>query len=410
VASRKAGDFRGNRNLKRLSRISQTKQAEEVARSLEFGLDAAQSVLDRSISCFSRGHQPAFAGINTFMKAPYCEDVREVGKYEAAFVGVPFDTATTYRPGARFGPQAVRRISALYDGYSVDGAVDIYEELDFCDVGDVFVIPGNIEKTFDQVSKAVSHIFTTGAFPVICGGDHSLGFPNVRGIAPHIDGNVGIIHIDRHLDIQEKDMDERMHTTPWYWTTHEPTATTHRNHGHMHDVGLRNCHPKNLVQMGIGGWYGSRPGAVVAKRRGTSVMTMTDITEMGPAKAAEVALELAWKGCKAVYLSFDIDSIDPGFAPGTGSPEPGGLLPREALEIVRLIAREGLCGMEVVEVAPPYDVNDNTSQLACRVILDALGTMVVEGKLGHRAKVMKPMESRQARRSQSPKRAKRTRK
>ncbi len=410
MASGNARDFRGNRNLKRLSRISQTKQAEEVARSLELGLDAAQSVLDRSISCFSRGHQPAFAGINTFMKAPYCEDVREVGKYEAAFVGVPFDTATTYRPGARFGPQAVRRISALYDGYSVDGAVDIYEELDFCDVGDVFVIPGNIEKTFDQVSKAVSHIFTTGAFPVICGGDHSLGFPNVRGIAPHIDGNVGIIHIDRHLDIQEKDMDERMHTTPWYWTTHEPTATTHRNHGHMHDVGLRNCHPKNLVQMGIGGWYGSRPGAVVAKRRGTSVMTMTDITEMGPAKAAEVALELAWKGCKAVYLSFDIDSIDPGFAPGTGSPEPGGLLPREALEIVRLVAREGLCGMEVVEVAPPYDVNDNTSQLACRVILDALGSMVVEGKLGHRAKVMKPMESRQARRSQSPKRAKRTRK
>ncbi len=119
--------------------------------------------------------------------------------------------------------------------------------------------------------------------------------------------------------------------------------------------------------------------------------------------------ELAWKGCKAVYLSFDIDSIDPGFAPGTGSPEPGGLLPREALEIVRLIAREGLCGMEVVEVAPPYDVNDNTSQLACRVILDALGTMVVEGKLGHRAQVMKPMESRQAKRVRSPRRGKRSR-
>jgi agmatinase len=165
-------------------------------------------------------------------------------------------------------------------------------------------------------------------------------------------------------------------------------ATTHRDHGHMHDVGLKNCPPENLVQMGIGGWYGSRPGAIVARRRGTSVMTMTDITELGPKKAAEMALELAWKGCKAVYLSFDIDSIDPGFAPGTGSPEPGGLLPREALEIVRLIAREGLCGMEVVEVAPPYDVNDNTAQLACRVMLDVLGTMVAEGKLGHRARVM----------------------
>ena len=91
-----------------------------------------------------------------------------------------------------------------------------------------------------------------------------------------------------------------------------------------------------------------------------------------------------------MFLSYDIDSIDPGFAPGTGTPEPGGLNPREALELVRLIAREGLCGMEVVEVSPPYDVNDNTSQLACRVILDALGTMVVERKIGHRDRVMKP--------------------
>jgi len=385
----KTGELRGTRNLGRLAKLSQSKQDEEVKRGLKFGLEAADSVVDRTISCFSRGHQPAFAGINTFMKAPYCEDVRQVGKYEAAFLGVPFDSATTYRPGTRFGPQAVRRISALYDGYSVDGAVDIYEELDMCDAGDVFVIPGNIEKTFDQVTKAVSHVYTSGAFPIICGGDHSLGFPNVRGVAPHIDGNVGIIHVDRHLDIQEKDMDERMHTTPWYWTTREPTATTHRTHDYMHDVGLPNCDPVNLVQMGIGGWYGSRPGAIVAKRRGTSVMTITDITELGPAKAAEIALDIAWKGCKAVYLSFDIDSIDPGFAPGTGSPEPGGLLPREALEIVRLVAKEGLCAMEVIEIAPPYDVNDNTAQLGCRVILDALGAMVVAGKLGHRDKAMK---------------------
>ena len=115
---------------------------------------------------------------------------------------------------------------------------------------------------------------------------------------------------------------------------------------------------------------------------------MTDIEELGTKKTAEMALELAWKDATAVYLSFDIDSVDPAFAPGTGTPEPGGMTPREALEMVRLIAREGLCGMEVVEVSPPYDVNDNTSQLACRVILDALGTLVSEGKLGHRDRVM----------------------
>ena len=387
----KSGEFRGTRNLGRLSRISQTKQEEEIRRGLELGLEAADSINDRTISLFSRGHLPAFAGINTFLKAPYCEDIRKVGEYEVAFVGIPFDTGTTYRPGTRFGPQGVRRISAVYDGYSVDGAVDIMEELDLCDAGDIFVIPGNIEKTFDQVSKAVSHVYTSGAFPVLVGGDHSLGYPNVRGIAPHIDGNVGIIHFDRHIDMADMDMDERMHTTPWYWTSNDHESVraegTHRDHTHMHDVGLSNCPPKNLVQLGIGGWYGSRRGSEIARERGTSILTMADIDELGPKKAAEVALELAWKDAKAVYLSFDIDAIDPGFAPGTGTPEPGGFLPREALEMVRLIAREGLCGMEVVEVSPPYDVNDNTSQLACRVILDALGTMVVEGKIGHRARV-----------------------
>jgi agmatinase len=388
----KTGELRGTRNIKRLKRISQKKQDEEIARCLELGLEAANSINDRTISLFSRGHQPAFAGINTFMKAPYCEDVRKVGDYEAAFVGVPFDTGTTYRPGTRFGPQAVRRISAVYDGYSIDAGVDLFEELDFCDAGDVFVIPGNIEKTFDQVTMAISHIYTSGAFPIICGGDHSLGYPNVRGVAPHIDGNVGIIHFDRHIDMQDMDMDERMHTTPWYWTSnaHEDVEfhSTHNDHSHMHDVGLANCPPKNLVQIGIGGWYGSRPGSEVARERGSSVMTMKDVEELGVHKAAEMALELAWKDAKAVYLSFDIDSIDPGFAPGTGTPEPGGFTPREALEMVRLIAREGLCAMEVVEVSPPYDVNDNTSQLACRVILDTLGTLVVEGKLGHRSEVM----------------------
>ncbi len=396
----KTGELRGNRNLKRLRRISQTKQQEEIARGLELGLEAADSINDRNISLFSRGHQPAFAGINTFMKMPYCEDIRNVGDYEVAFVGVPFDTGTTYRPGTRFGPQAVRRISAIYDGYSVDGGVDIFEELDICDAGDVFVIPGNIEKSFDQVSKAISHIYTSGAFPVICGGDHSLGYPNVRGIAPHIEGNVGIIHFDRHIDMQDMDMDERMHTTPWFWTSNDHTSVheaaeisgSHRAHSHMHDVGLNNCPPKNLVQIGIGGWYGSRPGSEVANDRGTSVITMRDFEELGVRKTAEMALEIAWKGADAVYLSFDIDSIDPGFAPGTGTPEPGGFTPREALEMVRLIAREGLCGMEVVEVSPPYDVNDNTSQLACRVMLDVLGTMVVEGKLGHRDRVMAPEE------------------
>ena len=364
---RDGAPFRGMRNIRKLADISDRKQREAVERALEYGLEGAPSVRDRTISTFARGQQPAFAGINTFRKAPYVEDVHEVGKHEVAVLGAPFDMGTTYRAGCRFGPQAIRRISALYDSYSVDMAVDLEEELDLVDLGDVFVIPSNLEKSFDQIDRAVSFVVAQGVFPVVLGGDHSIGYPDVRAIAPHVDGRVGIIHLDRHLDIQERDMDERMHTTPWFHATNIPNAP-----------------PANLVQMGIGGWYGSRPGVKVARERETTVLTITDIEEVGVEKAAEVALEVAWKDADAVYLSFDIDSVDAGFVPGTGSPEPGGLLPREALKLLRLIAREGICGMEVVEVAPPYDVSDMTAQLACRAVMDVLGTLVAEGKLGSR--------------------------
>jgi agmatinase len=358
----------GMRMLRRLADIPDKKQREAVERGLELGLEAAPSVNDRTISTFARGGQPAFAGINTFLRAPYCEDIHEVSRYEVAIVGAPFDMGTTYRAGARFGPQAVRRISALYDGYSLDMGCDLIEELDVCDVGDVFVIPSNIEKSFDQVDRAVSHVLEAGVFPIIIGGDHSLGYPDVRAMAKYVDGNVGIIHLDRHIDIQERDMDERMHTTPWFHATNIPNAP-----------------PSNLVQMGIGGWYGSRPGLKVARERGTTAITIHDVEEIGVEKAVEIALEVAWKDAKAVFLSFDIDSIDAGFVPGTGSPEPGGLLPREALKALRMIAREGICGMEVVEIAPPYDVSDMTAQLGCRAIMDVLGTLVTEGHVGHRA-------------------------
>jgi len=359
--------LQGMRMLRRLADIPNKKQRESVERGLELGLEAAPSVHDRTISTFARGGQPAFAGINTFLRAPYCEDAHRVSKYDVAILGAPFDMGTTYRAGARFGPQAVRRISALYDGYSLDMGCDLVEELDVCDMGDVFVIPSNIEKSFDQVDRAVSHVLQAGVFPVIIGGDHSLGYPDVRAMAKYVDGNVGIIHLDRHIDIQERDMDERMHTTPWFHATNIPNAP-----------------PRNLVQMGIGGWYGSRPGLKVARERGTTAITIHDVEEIGVEKAVEIALEVAWKGAKAVYLSFDIDSIDAGFVPGTGSPEPGGLLPREALKALRMIAREGICGMEVVEIAPPYDVSDMTAQLGCRAIMDVLGTLVTEGRLGHR--------------------------
>ena len=344
--------------------------------AVRVGLAAADSIEDRGISTFARGELPHYAGINTFLKAPYVEDVARVGDYDAAVLGVPFDGGTTYRPGTRFGPQGIRRISALYTPYNYEMGVDLREQMTLCDVGDVFTIPANIEKTFDQISRAVSHVFSSGALPLIMGGDHSIGFATVRGIAACTSKKIGIVHFDRHADIQEKDLDERMHTTPWF-----------------HATNLENVPATNLVQIGIGGWQVPREAVVEARKRDTTIISMADVERLGLDKVAEIALETAWKDADAVYLSFDIDSVDCGFVPGTGWPEPGGFLPREALSLVSKVAAEGICGMEVVEVSPPYDTSDITSLFATRVMVDVLGTLVAHGKLGaHKDLIDKPVD------------------
>ena len=155
---------------------------------------------------------------------------------------------------------------------------------------------------------------------------------------------------------------------------------------------MPNVPATNLVQLGIGGWQVPRYGVAEARKRQTNVLTIEDIEKLGLEKTAEIALELAWKDADAVYISFDVDSVDCGFVPGTGWPEPGGFLPREALKLLGLVAAEGLCGLEVVEVSPPYDTSDITALLGVRVVVEALGAMVAHGKLGkHKAIIDKPV-------------------
>jgi len=348
-----------------------TKHEEEIARGLQLGLPGADSIMDRRIPTFSRGELPHFAGINTFTKAPYVEDVRKCGEYDVAILGAPFDGGTTYRSGTRFGPQGIRKISALYGTYSFELGVDLRESISMCDLGDVFTIPANIEKTFDQVSKGVGHVYASGAFPVVLGGDHSLGFATVRGVAQHLNGKkLGILHFDRHVDTQDTDLDERMHTTPWFHATNIP-----------------NVPAKNLVQIGIGGWQAPRPGVKSGRERQTSIMTVTDCVEMGIENAAKQALEVAWDGVDAVWLSFDVDCLDAAFVPGTGWPEPGGFMPREVLKFLQIIAdAKPLAGMEIVECSPPYDAAEITSLMATRVICDVLACQVRSGHLAGRKK------------------------
>lgn len=361
----------GMRALDKERALPLTGWQQEVDQAHRWGLEAAESIVDRRISTFSRGELPHFAGINTFMKAPYLEDVNRVGDFDVAIVGVPHDSGTTYRPGTRFGPQGIRRISALYTPYNYEMGVDLREQIRLCDVGDIFTIPANNEKSFDQISKGIAHVFASGAFPIILGGDHSIGFPTVRGVCRHLgDKKVGIIHFDRHVDTQETDLDERMHTCPWF-----------------HATNMANAPAKNLVQLGIGGWQVPREGVKVCRERGTNVLTVTDITEMGLEAAAQFAIDRATDGTDCVYISFDIDCIDAGFVPGTGWPEPGGLLPREALKLLELIVRNvPVCGLEVVEVSPPYDISDMTSLMATRVICDTMAHLVVSGQLPRKGK------------------------
>ncbi len=355
--------------LKAEAHLSETGWLREVEHGLRTGLAAADSIIDRSIPTFSRGELPHFAGINTFLKAPYVENVHDVGSYDVAILGVPHDCGTTYRPGTRFGPQGIRRISALYTPYNFELGVDLRESITMADLGDIFTIPANIEKSFDQISKGVAHVFASGAFPVILGGDHSIGYPTVRGVCRHLgDKKVGIIHFDRHVDTQETDLDERMHTCPWF-----------------HATNIKNAPAENLVQLGIGGWQVPRQGVKVCRERATNILTVTDITEMGLDAAAEFAIEKATAGTDCVYISFDIDCIDAGFVPGTGWPEPGGLLPREALGLLaRIIPQVRVCGLEIVEVSPPYDISDITSLMATRVICDTVAHMVRSGQLPRR--------------------------
>jgi len=224
----------------------------------------------------------------------------------------------------------------VYGTYSFELAVDLRKSITICDLGDVFTIPGNIEKSFDQIDKAVGHVYASGAFPVVLGGDHSIGYPTVRGLARNLDGRLGIIHFDRHVDTQETDLDERMHTTPWFHATDIP-----------------NVPAKNLVQLGIGGWQAPRPGVKACRERETTIMTVNDCVDMG------------------------LDTA----VPGTGWPEPGGFLPREVLKLVRGVAASGLAGVEIVECSPPYDSAEITSLMGVRAIADVLGTLVNHGHL-----------------------------
>lgn len=355
----------GEKALEKATQIPSVKKEEQLEQQMKMGLPPGKSINNEEVTTFVRGGSPSYAGIATFLKSKYLEDVNHVGDYDVAVMGAPFDVGTTFRPGTRFGPESIRSISKLYRPYHFEAGIDLKESLSICDLGDIYSIH-NLEKQYDQLSKAVGHVVSNKTFPVVLGGDHSIAYGTIRGLSESIDGKIGVIQLDRHLDMQESEMDERMHDSPLY-----------------HAGKLGNVDPKNIVHIGIGGWQNDIKGAAEAKKRGNTVLTMDDVDDLGIQRVTEIALERAWaNGVQAVYLTIDVDCVDSGISMGTGWPEPGGFLPREVLRLIKGLAAPGLAGLEVVEVSPPYDPQQQTALLAARFVCDTLSSLVANGKLG----------------------------
>jgi agmatinase len=289
------------------------------------------------------------------------DDAAALAAADVVVVGAPFDGGTSHRPGTRFGPMAIRQTDYLpQDGSRPHLAlrVDALRDLRVVDAGDVEMPPGEIERALGALEEAVHRVAAAGAIPLVLGGDHSIALPDATGVARHHGyGKVSMIHFDAHAD-----------------TGHIEFGSLY-GHGQpmrrlIESGALRG---DRFLQMGLRGyWPGPETLDWMAEQDMRSY-EMTEIGKRGLDECLDEAFEIALDECDAVFLSVDIDVCDPGHAPGTGTPEPGGLSSRQLLDAVRRICRElPVAGIDVVEVSPPYDHAEITAYLANRVCLEAL--------------------------------------
>ena len=299
----------------------------------------------------------------TFLGVDRCDlaDPASFAGADVVIVGAPFDGGTSHRPGTRFGPQAIRSTDYLpHDGSRPHLAlrVDALRDLRVVDAGDVEMPPGHIERSLASLEDAVATVTASGAIPVVLGGDHSIALPDVTGVARHYGfGRVAVLHFDAHADTGDISFGSLYgHGQPMRRLIESGAARGDR-----------------FLQIGLRGYW-PEPATLdwMASQRMRSY-EMTEIVSRGLPAVLDEAFEIALDDCDAVFLSVDIDVCDPGHAPGTGTPEPGGLTARELLDAVRRICRElPVAGVDVVEVSPPYDHAEITAMLANRVVLEAL--------------------------------------
>ncbi len=299
---------------------------------------------------------PRFAGPATFARLPRLD---EVGHADVAVVGVPFDSGVSYRPGARFGPSAVREASRLLRPYHPGLDVSPFAEMQVADAGDIACNPFDIREAVETVEEAASGLMEGGTRLVTIGGDHTIALPLLRAAARR-HGPVALLHFDAHLDTWDTYFGaEYTHGTPFRRAVEEGILDTEA----VCHVGTR------------GPLYGKKD-LDDDRRLGFGIVTSADVMRRGVDEVADALRQRI--GGRPLYLSIDIDVLDPAHAPGTGTPEAGGLTSRELLEILRGLVGADLVGADVVEVAPAYDHAEITSVAASHVAYDLIGLLALK--------------------------------
>jgi agmatinase len=280
---------------------------------------------------------------------------------DVVVIGAPFDVATTYRPGARFGPRALRALAHDPGTYHLDLGIEIFDWLDVVDAGDARCPHGQTEASHRNIRAKVHQVAALGAVPVVIGGDHSITWPSATGVADAVGwGRLGLLHFDAHADTADViDGNLASHGTPMRRLI-ESGAVRGRN----------------FVQVGLRGYWPPPDVFAWMQEQGMRWHLMHEIWERGSRDVITEAIEQAMDGCDALYLSVDIDVLDPGFAPGTGTPEPGGMNPADLLRAVRQIALDTpLVAADIVEVAPPYDHAETTVNSAHRIAMEIFAAL-----------------------------------
>jgi agmatinase len=300
------------------------------------------------------GEKPDYAGLLTFCGLPYTEDPAELAGVDAAILGAPMDDLVSDGPGTRHGPRAIRAASAL-PGAHLEAGIDAFTSLRVVDFGDAPVLPADAPRSHHAIEDTVGAVVAAGAIPIVLGGDHSIAEPDIRPCAA-AHGPVGLVHFDAHTDTAPQCFGaELSHGTPMY---------------RLVEAGL--VDPSRYVQIGLRGYWPDQAVFDWQRERGITSLFMHDLRDRGISRVVHDAIAVVGDG--PMFVSVDIDVLDPAFAPGTGTPEPGGMTSAELLWACRALAAElQLVGADVVEVSPAaIGTKDITALVAARAVHELL--------------------------------------